>query len=1031
MAVSPRLSPLTVLVGALLLVSSSVCAAAAVLGVDLGNGYIKAALVKPGIPLDIVLTKDSRRKETSAVAFKPSNAAPKEGVFPERSYGADAMAIAPRFPGEVYPNLKTLLGLLVDDPAVQEYASRHPSLQLKAHPSRGTVAFQSSTLPAGSDAWMVEELLAMELQSIQKNAEAAAADGSTVRSIVLTVPPFYTAEEKRAVQNAAELAGLKVLGLVSDGLAIGLNYATSRQFPNINEGAKPEYHMVFDMGAGSTSATILRFQGRTVKDVGKFNKTVQEVQVVGAGWDRSLGGDSLNNIIVDDMISRFVQSPEAKAASVAAVAVKSHGRTMAKLVKEAERVRHVLSANQETYASFEGLYEDIDFKYKLTRADFEKMTDGYAERVSSAIQRAIDMSQLGLGELTSVILHGGASRTPFVQRALEQLVGSADKLRSNVNADEAAVFGAGFRAAELSPSFRVKEIRISEGPMYPTGLKWTAGNGKPRRQRLWTATSPMGGPAKEMTWSEDKDFSISFYQQVGSEDREVKVLSTKNLTATVAAMKERYPSCIESDIAFRVGMKLSSENGEVQVVKAAVECEAEVPAKEGFVDGVKNLLGFGKKDQQQQQPLKDADEGKETTSSAASSEASSEAKPSESSTEASTEASTADGKPTPASSGDSSQTSGAPSESGKDGGEAKPEVKKKEMVSIPVAYSLEKGGIPSLSRTELNKAKDRLKSFAASDKARVQREEALNQLEGFAYKVRDLLDNEAFVARSTEQERSKLAEKASEMSEWLYDGGAEATKEELKAKLKLLQDLVTPVQTRIDEAEKRPGLVASLKSALNQTALFVDGLRKQISEYEEGQAAASASAGGSSTASSAPSASASGDFDGLEDEDDTAQKEGKASKAEEKAGPIPPLYKKEEVEAMDTLRQSTLKWLSELEARQEALPPTADPVLLSKEVMDRQQKLDKAGMDLALKGMRNFENKAKKASKKASKKKTQTKSAGEAKSTGKGGPTDEQLESLLETVKKMEAERKDKDKDKEGVKEKEGAGEQKKKHDEL
>lgn len=69
----------------------------AVLGIDFGTEYIKAALVKPGIPLEIVLTKDSRRKEISAVAFKPlKNAKPDD--FPERLYGSDAMALAARFP---------------------------------------------------------------------------------------------------------------------------------------------------------------------------------------------------------------------------------------------------------------------------------------------------------------------------------------------------------------------------------------------------------------------------------------------------------------------------------------------------------------------------------------------------------------------------------------------------------------------------------------------------------------------------------------------------------------------------------------------------------------------------------------------------------------------------------------------------------------------------------------------------------------------------------------------------------------------
>lgn len=87
------------LLGAVFLLATNAMAASAVLGVDLGTEYIKAALVKPGMPLDIVLTKDSRRKETSAVAFKPAPGGAQAGQLPERAYGADAIALSARFPG--------------------------------------------------------------------------------------------------------------------------------------------------------------------------------------------------------------------------------------------------------------------------------------------------------------------------------------------------------------------------------------------------------------------------------------------------------------------------------------------------------------------------------------------------------------------------------------------------------------------------------------------------------------------------------------------------------------------------------------------------------------------------------------------------------------------------------------------------------------------------------------------------------------------------------------------------------------------
>ncbi|RKK14294.1 hypothetical protein BFJ66_g7788 [Fusarium oxysporum f. sp. cepae] len=997
-----RVSPLMTLLATIFLFTTNVFAISAVLGVDLGTEYIKATLVKPGIPLEIVLTKDSRRKETSAVVFKPSRNGPQKGEYPERAYGADAMALASRFPSDVYPNLKTILGLTTQDSVVQEYAARHPALQLQSHPTRGTATFKSKSFTDDVEAWMVEELLAMELQSIQKNAEVAAGDGTTVRSIVLTVPPFYTADEKRALQTAAELAGLKVLGLLSDGLAVGLNYATTREFPNVSNGSKPEYNIIFDMGAGSTKATILKFQGRSIKDIGKFNKTVQEVHVLGAGWDRTLGGDSLNYLILDDMVKQFVESKAAQRVSVAAESVKSHGRAIAKLTNQVEKVRHVLSANQNTGASFEGLYEDIDFRYKITRTQFEEMAAEHAERITVVINDALKAANLDIIDIDSIILHGGASRTPFVQKVLEKVSGSPEKIRSNVNSDEAAVFGAGFRAAELSPSFRVKEIRIAEGGFYPSGVKWEAKEGKTQHQRLWSAVSPQGAAPKELTFTNEKDFTATFYQQIGSDEKDVKTLTTKNLTATIAAIKQKYPSCVESEVRFKLGVKLSGENGEVEIAKAAVECEAEV--KEGLVDGVKNLFGFGKKDQK---PLKEGEGSEE------------EMKDDKSSS------STASPESATASAADSAASGSTE--------EVKPEAKKREIVGIPVEITIENRGIPALTPAEISKSKDRLKAFAASDKARLQREEALNQLEAFTYKIRDLLEGDAFIATSTEKERTKLAELASETSDWLYADGAEASKDVLKSKLKVLKDLVTPIQKRVEETEKRPEYLNALKQTLENTQGFVDKIKGQIAEHESWHKSASESASASSSVESpstkAAQEKATGDFDGLEDEDPAVAEARKMEQVIREKGPIPPLYTLEDLKEVIDLHKATLDWLNNLEAKQSKLAATADPVLLIKDLKTKRDKLEKVSVEAALKGARKVEEKnrqAKKAAKEAKKKSKKSKTtSGEASQETvqlnaedfmKDGEIDkEQLEKLLNDMKK-ENEKNEKSKKSEGEK---------------
>ncbi|KAI5456414.1 Hsp70 protein-domain-containing protein [Mariannaea sp. PMI_226] len=900
------------------------------------------------------------------------------------------MALSARFPGDVYPNLKAILGLPVDSSIVQEYASRHPALQLQSHPTRNTATFKSKAFTAEEEAWMVEELLAMELQSVQKNAEAATDHSSSVRSVVITVPPFYTIDEKRAIQTAAELAGLKVLGLVSDGLAVGLNYATSRSFPSVSENAKPEYHMVFDMGAGSTKATVMKFQSQSVKDTGKFNKTVQEVQVLGAGWDQTLGGDALNNLILDDMIKQFVESKAAQKASVTAEAVKAHGRAIAKLTNQVSKIRHVLSANQNTQASFEGLYDDIDFKYKISRADFEEMAAQHAERIADAVSDALKMAGLDIADLDSVILHGGATRTPFVQKTLERVLGSAEKLRSNVNSDEAAVFGAGFRAAELSPSFRVKEIRISEGSFYPTGLKRTSETEEVERQRLWSPISPHG-TTKVVAFEEKEDFTATIYQQVWSGDKDVKSLSTKNLTATVAAIKEKYPSCDESDIKFKIAMELSTENGEVRVTKALLECTAEAE-KEGIVGGVKNLFGFGKKNKDQKPLGEEESEGSE--------EVMKEDASSSSTSGESTESSTA------------SNADAAASESTESKGNVK-----KELVSIPVQVTLEKLGTPELTKEELAKSKDRLKAFAVSDKARLLREEALNQLEAYTYKVRDIIEGEEFIKASTEEVRTKLSEMSSEIGDWLYGDGAEATLDELKKKLKVLQDLVKPVQRRITEAEKRPLLVSRLKNVLAQSQEFIKEIKTQLELAESLKKSTSESS--SDSTEGAPSEAPKGEFDGLEDEESTA-----TGKKKEPKAPIPQLYLPEDLKEMNEVYESTFKWLNVLEPKQDALGPVDDPVLRVKDLELKIRNLEQAGINLAMKGAKRVEMETKKlkaANKKLEqlkKKQSQTKSADGAEETvefdaeqfikenmkGQNGEgiSPEQLEQLLEQLKQAQ-----------------------------
>lgn len=475
---------------ALLFFTQLAAGASAVLGIDLGQEFIKAALVKPGIPLEIVLTKDSKRKEASVIGFKPPHNPPAEGEFPyaDRLYGGDALAVAPRFPHDTYPNLKQLLGLFVDDPTVTAYSKRYPALNILPSNVRNTVAFKSNFAPAKAGeygVWTVEELLAMQLESVKKNAESMAGKGWKIKDAVFAIPAYYTPEERQALTTAAELAGLKVMALISDGVAVGINYATTRTFPVED---KPQHHIIYDMGAGSTTASLIKIQGKSVKDIGKYMKNIIEVSLVSVGFNRKLGGDAFTEKIANHLLEDFASSPKGKKLNEDVEKVKElvsgNGRAAAKLWKEATRVRHILSANSEAVGSIESFIEDIDFRSKkVLRSEFEEYLQDYTDAITLPVRHCLAVSNLELKDVDSVILHGGAVRTPFVTKTLEELVG-ADKIAKNVNADEAAVLGATFHGAGLSNSFKVKEIRAVDAFEYPISIQYSQ-EGKVKSKDFW------------------------------------------------------------------------------------------------------------------------------------------------------------------------------------------------------------------------------------------------------------------------------------------------------------------------------------------------------------------------------------------------------------------------------------------------------------------------------------------------------------------------------------------------------------------
>ncbi|XP_010220717.1 PREDICTED: hypoxia up-regulated protein 1, partial [Tinamus guttatus] len=388
------------------------------------------------------LHRESRRKTPVAVSLKEN----------ERLFGDSALGMSIRTPKVAFRYFQDLLGKHVDNPQVALYRSRFPEHELVKDERRQTVVFKLSQTMQYSP----EEMLGMVLNYSRGLAEEFAEQ--PIKDAVITVPAYFNQAERRAVLHAARMADLKVLQLINDNTAVALNYGVFRR-KDIN--ATAQTIMFYDMGAGSTTCTIVAYQTVKTKDSG----TQPQLQILGIGFDRTLGGLEMELRLRDYLAKLFNDQHPSKD-------VRKNPRAMAKLLKEANRLKTVLSANVDHMAQIEGLLDDIDFKAKVSRQEFEDLCSDLFQRVPGPVQQALSSAEMDLGGIDQVILVGGATRVPKVQEVLLKAVGK-EELGKNINADEAAAMGAVYQAAALSKAFKVKPFVVRDAALFPIQVEFT------------------------------------------------------------------------------------------------------------------------------------------------------------------------------------------------------------------------------------------------------------------------------------------------------------------------------------------------------------------------------------------------------------------------------------------------------------------------------------------------------------------------------------------------------------------------------
>ncbi len=256
----------------------------ALLAVDYGSEWLKVALVAPGrAPISIVMNEASQRKSLAAVSFSGG----------ERALGDEAAALAGRYPERVFLKPREFLGV----PASGKRLAAQLRAAYSAHApggagARGTVALRAHGFADESEAlFTAEELAGSVLHYARACAEAQA--GSPIRDAVVTVPPYWSQAQRSALADAAALAGLNLLSLVSEPAAAATQYGIDRE-PPANNGT--ELVVIVDVGAGSASAALVAYSGWRVREAGK-TKTYNQFEIKAMAWDEGAGGAALDALL--------------------------------------------------------------------------------------------------------------------------------------------------------------------------------------------------------------------------------------------------------------------------------------------------------------------------------------------------------------------------------------------------------------------------------------------------------------------------------------------------------------------------------------------------------------------------------------------------------------------------------------------------------------------------------------------------------------------------------------------------------------
>jgi molecular chaperone DnaK len=408
------------------------------IGIDLGTTNSVMATIEGGEPT-VIPNAEGERLTPSVVAVTPSG---------ERLVGRFARRQAVTNPENTIFSVKRFMGRKFDDPAVQR--------------DKGLVPYQIRSAKNGDievkmgDRWYSpQEISAMILQKLKTDAEAYL--GEKVTQAVVTVPAYFDNAQRDATKDAGRIAGLDVQRIINEPTASALAYGLD------NKG--DEQISVYDLGGGTYDISVL-------------NLSEGVFQVQATNGDTHLGGDDFDQAIIDYLADEFKKQE--------GIDLRRDRMALQRLKEAAEKAKIELSSVEQTDVNLPFITADASgpkhLNMTLTRAKLEQLTQPLVERTVPPMDAALKDAGQSKGDIDEVILVGGQTRMPAVQRKVQSFFGKEPN--RGINPDEVVALGAAIQGGVLGGD--VKDILLLDVTPLTLSIETLGGVATPLIERNTT-----------------------------------------------------------------------------------------------------------------------------------------------------------------------------------------------------------------------------------------------------------------------------------------------------------------------------------------------------------------------------------------------------------------------------------------------------------------------------------------------------------------------------------------------------------------